>query len=257
MSERLRVLVADDEPMARKRLLRLLKGVADVEIAGEAEDGAQVLQKVKDGGVDAVLLDIQMQGLTGLEAMRLMPADGPYVIFCTAHSEHAVDAFDAGAIDYLLKPVEAARLEKALQRARDRGAIERFKGEAARQRTLAPGLSRLPVPTRNGIVLVDPKEVSHAVLDGELVTLSTAQGDFLTDASLQELQARLPDSFMRVHRRALLNLAQVVRLEPCETGGFLARTARGDGVQVSRQAARELRRMLGLRKAPDSEDGDR
>jgi len=254
VSEKLRVLVADDELMARRRLLRLLKAVSDVEVAGEAEDGAQVLRRIHEGGVDAVLLDIQMPGLTGLEAMRLMPADGPYVIFCTAHSEHAVDAFDAGAIDYLLKPIEGARLEKALQRARDRESIKRFKQEAARQRVGVPGLSRLPVSTRNGIVLLDPKQVSHAVLDGELVTICSAQGDFLTDTSLQELEARLPDCFMRVHRRALLNLEQVVRLEPCETGGFLARTARGDGVQVSRQAARELRRMLGLRKAP--EDGE-
>jgi two-component system LytT family response regulator len=97
--------------------------------------------------------------------------------------------------------------------------------------------------------------VSHAVLDGELVTIVSAQGDYLTDMSLQELEEKLPSSFMRVHRRALLNLEQVVRLEPAESGGFLARTVRGDGVVVSRQAARELRRTLGLRTVADDEEG--
>ena len=136
-------------------------------------------------------------------------------------------------------------------RSRSREALERFREESERVRSspLPSGIQRLAIPTRSGIVLLDPKQVSHAVLDGELVTVSTAQGEYLTDASLQELEAKLPGSFMRVHRRALLNLEHVVRLEPSESGGFLARTARGGAVLVSRQAARELRRMLGLRKA--------
>lgn len=256
MSAKLRVLVADDELMARKRLTRLLQAMTDVEICGECEDGGQVLERVRAGDVDVVLLDIQMPNLTGMEAMQLMPEGGPYVIFCTAHAEHAVQAFDTGAVDYLLKPVEAARLEKALARARSREAVKRFHEEQAHQRKpqVARGdLQRLPVQTRQGIVLLDPRQVTHAVLDGELVTIGTLQGDHLTTSSLQDLESRLPSCFMRVHRRALLNLEQVARLEPSETGGFMARTTRGDAVVVSRQAARELRRMLGLR-ASSSED---
>ncbi|MBI5546411.1 MAG: response regulator [Deltaproteobacteria bacterium] len=254
----LRVLVADDELMARKRLLRLLSYLPDVEVCGECKDGTEVLQRVAAGGADVVLLDISMPGLSGMEALRLMPEDGPYVVFCTAHAEHAVEAFDAGALDYLLKPIEGERLEKALRRARSRDAQRRFRDEAQRQRVPARApIDRLAIPTRNGIVLVSPSQVSHAVLDGELVTLATAQGEFLTDLSLQELEERLPACFMRVHRRALLNLEQTVRLEPADTGGFLARTARGDGVVVSRQAARELRRMLGLRKGPGEDGEDR
>ena len=255
MNQSFRVLVADDELMARKRLRRLLGELPDVEICGECENATQVLQRVAAGGVDVVLLDINMPGLNGMEALRLMPAQGPYVIFCTAYSEHAVEAFDAGALDYLLKPIEIERLDKALRRARSQEALRRFRDEVERQRssTKAP-LERLAIPTRNGIELVDPKQVSHAVRDGELVTIRTAQGDFLTDMSLQELEGKLPACFMRVHRRALLNLEQIVRLEPADSGGYLARTARGEGVVVSRQAARELRRLLGLRKGSD--DGD-
>jgi two-component system LytT family response regulator len=254
----LRVVIADDEEIARRRVARLLRDVPDVEIVGECKDGTEVLARVARGGVDVLLLDIQMPGLTGVEAMALLPERGPYVIFCTAHAEHAVDAFDKGAVDYLLKPFEAARLEKALDRARSREAVLRFHDEAAlvrRQHEATGGsIGRLAVPTHAGIVLLDPREISHAVLDGELVTLHVGDQSYLTDDSLQTLEARLAGgSFERVHRRALLNLQHVTRLEPCPSGGYVARTRRGDAVEVSRQAARSLRKRLGLRKAGEVE----
>jgi two-component system LytT family response regulator len=105
----------------------------------------------------------------------------------------------------------------------------------------------LPVTTRNGIVLLSPSEITHAVLDDELVTIHTTKAEYLTDFTLQDLETRLAGVAERVHRKALLNLAHVACLEPCETGGFVARTSNGKLVQVSRQAARDLRRRLGLR----------
>lgn len=258
MSLSLRVLIADDELVARKRLARLLGAMPDVEVCGEAADGEAVLAAVRAGGVDVVLLDIHMPGLSGLDALALLPEGKPRVIFCTAHSEHALEAFEHGAVDYVLKPVDPGRLQKALERAR--GRQEKKEPEAARTQApsvvapMARGLARLPIPTRQGIVLVDPETISHASLEDELVTVFTAQGEFLTDFTLQELADKLPaEGFHRVHRRALLNLAHVTRLEPLETGGFLARTARGHSVEVSRQSARELRKRLGLRKGPDDE----
>jgi two-component system LytT family response regulator len=257
----LRVVIADDEEIARRRIARLLRGIDDVEVVGECKDGTEVLRRVAEGGVDVVLLDIQMPGLTGLEAMALLPPAGPYVIFCTAHAEHAVKAFDVGAVDYLLKPFEADRLERALLRARSREAVLRFQAEARHHREEraahggAPPLARLAVPTKQGIVLLDPREISHAVLDGELVTIHVGASSFLTDESLQALEARLPKgTFERVHRRALLNLDLVARLEPCPSGGYVARTERGEAIEVSRQAARALRRRLGLRKGPGDDD---
>jgi two-component system LytT family response regulator len=259
----LRVLIADDEGLARRRLLRLLSAMPDVQIAGECADGDEVLDRVRGGAVDVVLLDVQMPGLTGLDTLALFPADGPVVIFCTAHAAHAVAAFDVGAVDYLLKPIEAARLQKALDRARDHDARRRFGEELARHRGAGAGvgvgvgvslggearLNRLALPTRQGLVLVDPQEVSHAVLEeGGLVRVMGLRAEWLCDRPLQELEERLAgDGFVRVHRRALLNLHQVERLEPCETGGFIARTRGGHAVDVSRQAARDLRRKLGLR----------
>lgn len=246
----LKVLVADDEQLARARLVRLLSALEDVEVVGEARDGDEVLARVRQGGIDVVLLDIQMPRLTGAEALAVWPPNGPLVIFCTAHAEHAVQAFADGAIDYLLKPVEAQRLQKAMQRARERDARRVFTEALGRSR----GFDRLAVTTRQGVVLVDPGTVTHAVLEDELVTLHTATTSYLTDFTLQELQARLPAGrFERVHRKALLNLEAVARLEPLETGGYLARTHGGAAVEVSRQAARELRKRLGLRKGPEDE----
>ena len=107
----MKILIADDEQLARTRLRRLLGALPDVEIVGEATDGTEVLAFIKKTEVDVVLLDIRMPKLTGTEAMGLWPVGGPVVIFCTAHAEHAVDAFEAGVVDYLLKPVEPARLQ--------------------------------------------------------------------------------------------------------------------------------------------------
>ncbi len=245
MSAPLRVLIADDELLARKRLSRLLAALPDTVVCGEAADADAVLTAVRAGGVDVVLLDIHMPGLSGLDALALLPVGGPRVILCTAHAEHALQAFEHGAVDYVLKPVEPARLQKALERARSRGPAT----------PPAPrGLERLPIPTRQGIVLVAPETISHASLEDALVTVFTTQGDFLTDFTLNELVEKLPrEHFHRVHRRALLNLTHVARLEPLDTGGYLARTLRGHAVEVSRQSARELRRMLGLRRGAEDE----
>ncbi len=115
-------------------------------------------------------------------------------------------------------------------------------------------LDRLPISTRGGVVLLDPKNISHAILEGELVTVFAGAEKYLTDFSLNELEERLGKGrFERVHRRALLNLSHVARLEPLETGGYFARTNQGHSVEVSRQAARDLRKRLGLRKGADDD----
>lgn len=257
----LRVLAADDELVARKRLVRLLSAMPGVQLVDCHADAEAVLQALRagPGSVDVLVLDIQMPGLTGLELHALLPAPAPYVIFATAYPEHAVQAFDLGAVDYVLKPIEAGRLGKAIERAR---AVVRARAEArprqdAEEREADEDgegsepdvvLPRLPVSTREGVVLLDPMMVSHAMFDGVLVTLVTRDGRrHLTDASLQDIAARLPaDRFVRAHRRALLNLHEVAILRPTDSGGYLAVTHAGEEVPVSRQTARRLRRALGL-----------
>ena len=238
----LRILIVDDEQLARNRLRRLLGGIDDVVIVGERDRGDAVAEALREHAIDVLLLDIEMPGLSGLEAIGLLPEPRPYVIFCTAHAEHALSAFDVGAVDYLLKPVDAARLKVAIERARRPiAARESASGvdKAAKR--------RLAIETREGVLLLDPADISHAELGEALVTIVVADREVLTDLSLNTLESRLPKgSFLRVHRRALLNLDHVALLEPTASGGYVAKTHRGHEIEVSRQAARELRRALGI-----------
>lgn len=233
----LRVLIADDELLARQRLVRLLGAVAEVELVGECERGDQVVARVRAGGVDVLVLDIQMPGLSGTEVVGLLGPSAPYVIFSTAHAEHAVEAFDLGAIDYILKPVSAARLERALERAR------RWVGVGSVEAPPGP----LALETKDGVALVDPGEISHALFDGALVTVYAGGRAYLSTETLSHFELRLPAGrFLRVSRRALVCLARVKLLEPIPSGGYVATMDDGAEVEISRQAARELRRSLGL-----------
>ena len=243
MTMALRVLVCDDELIARRRASRLLSEQADVEIVAECASGDEVLARLAAEDIDLVVLDINMPGMSGIETVMKMPEERPYLIFLTAHPEHAVQAFDLGATDYLLKPVDEARLRKALDRARRQlDAPPRQGGDDSG----AP-LARLAITTKAGVVLLGPDEVTHAVFDGQLVTVHTRDRAILSDATLQELEQRLSAShFERVHRRAIVNLLHVERLEPVMSGGYVARVAGGKSVDVSRQAARKLRRRLGI-----------
>jgi two-component system LytT family response regulator len=241
MTSALRVLVCDDELIARRRAARLLSEQAGVELVAECASGEEVLAKLAVEDVDLVVLDINMPGMTGIETVMRMPEDRPYLIFLTAHPEHAVAAFDLGATDYLMKPVDEARLKKALDRARRQLDAPPPSHEAG-----AP-LARLAITTKAGVVLLGPDEVTHAIFDGQLVTVHTRDRAILSDATLQELEERLSAShFERVHRRAIVNLLHVERLEPVVSGGYVARVAGGKSVDVSRQAARKLRRRLGI-----------
>lgn len=248
MSIPLRVLVCDDELMARKRVLRLLSELPGIEATFECESGEQVLARLSEEDVDVAILDINMPGLSGLETVMQMPEDRPYIVFLTAHPEHAVLAFDVGAVDYLLKPVDDARLAKAITRARqslDQGSAE-GRDVAGAVTTAKPG--KLAIATHDGAALVNPGDVTHATFDGALVTVHTADRAILTDDTLQDLEAKLPSGpFERVHRRALVNLDHVDRLESVDSGGYVACLSTGKRVDVSRQSARRLRRRLGLR----------
>lgn len=232
---KLKVLIVDDELLARKRLLRLLGALPDVEVLGDCADGDAALARVREAPVpDVVLLDIHMPGLSGVDAMRLWPEDGPHIVFITAHAEHALTAFDGGAADYVLKPVDAGRLKQALDRVRDRMA------------PAAPEAGRLPLATHSGVLLLSPDEIRCALIDGESVVLHTDRGQHYTDQRLSELEARLPADFLRVHRRAVVNMARVLRLESQPSGGYLAHTDGGEVIAVSRKVARSLRRQWGL-----------
>ncbi len=243
----LRVLVADDEEMARRRLRRLLGELPDVVVVGECSTGAAALSMLESVDVDVAVLDVQMPGLSGLEVAQASAELGVEVILATAHPEHAVAAYAHGVVDYVLKPVTAERLAVAMERARSRARANTPRIEAGERPGAKGAIDRLALTVDGEVRLLVPSEVAFAMLDGALVRVRTAAETLWTELSLQDLETRLAgNGFLRVHRRALLNLAHVDRLRPLPTGGYVAITRGGDEVPVSRQEARRLRQRLGL-----------
>jgi two-component system LytT family response regulator len=180
-----------------------------------------------------------MPGLSGIEVQARLGPDAPYVIYVTAHPQHALDAYDAGAIEYVLKPVEEQRLARAIERARS------MLTRAAEPLHGAGKPLRIPIEVRGGIQLLSSDQITHASFDGQLVTLHGMGSDVVTDRTLSELETLLsPHGFERVHRRYLVNLHRVVRLADHPSGGYTAHCDDGATVAVSRQVARQLRRRL-------------
>jgi two-component system LytT family response regulator len=231
------VLFADDEQMARKRMRRLLEAIEGVTVVAECESGEAAMRALDTIDVDVALLDVHMGALSGLDVSRVAEELGVEVIFTTAHEAHAVEAFARGAVDYVLKPIEAERLAQAIERARKRMPVRVASSTAP--------LDRIALEVRGEVRLVRPADVTHAIHDGRLATVFVGGEALLSEKSLAELEASLP-ALERVHRRALLSLAHVERLRPQDSGGYVAVVAGGAEVPVSRQAARGLRRRLGI-----------
>ena len=231
----LRILIADDEKMARARLKRLLTGLGAIVVA-ECKNGEEALAALNVDDVDVAFFDINMPGLDGLSAGAIAQKRGVPVVFVTAHPQHAVAAFSQNAVHYLLKPVDAAGVSEALER------LAKTQTAAA----AAPSDTRLPLTRGRDVFLVEVERISHASFDGELVTVYAGDESWIVDGSLQDLESRIASrDFLRVHRRVLVNMARVTRLRGLESGGFLA-LVDGHEVDVSRQAARALRKRLGL-----------
>lgn len=236
----MRALVVDDEPLSRRRLIRMLSRIEGLSIAGEAEDGEEALRKIKELHPDVILLDIRMPGLSGLALARMRPL--PPVIFTTAHHEHALEAFDAAAVDYLLKPVQQARLEEAIARARTRkGSIEAAELAQILDRIARPA----PVPrlvARRGETswFVDPRQITTLSASDKYVTFRHEGKEHILDESLDELEGKLESlGFRRVHRQQLVNL-QHVRAAHRRIRGLILELDDGQRVPVSRRRAAEI-----------------
>ncbi len=246
-----RAVIIDDEAPARQRLARLLSEhlAGRVELVGEAADGDAGATLIAACSPDLAFVDVQMPGTDGLQLVAQLPPPAPYVIFTTAHDRYALDAFDAGAIDYLLKPFDAARLVKAVERAESLGLRARSEELLAplRARINAPRVlaDKLPVTVSGRVHLVPVAEISHCVVEHELVTVHAQRGAFTTDFTLAALEARLdPARFFRAHRALLVNLEHVAAIDDIAGGRALLILHSGEKLVVSRQSSRRLRQML-------------
>ena len=244
----LTVLIVDDEGIARRRLRRQLQKMPQVEIVGEAADGEEALAAIVEHQPRLVLLDIRMPGMDGLAlAERLPPAT--HVVFTTAHEEYAVGAFEAAAVDYLLKPIDSDRLAEALDRVRRLEAPAEGQ-ELARLLRAATGNEEPPrVAARRGetLRLFDPREIARFHAEQGYTEFRHDGRRYLLDDSIVALAARLkPWGFLRVHRAELINLHQVKSLRRVDDS-TIVELADGQRALVSRRQVRALKRALGVR----------
>ncbi len=249
----MRVLVADDERIARERLVRMLGRIAGVEVAGEAKDGLDALQKIAALRPDLVLLDIRMPGADGLEVVRRAPWL-PHVVFTTAYEEYALAAFEAAAVDYLLKPIEEERLRRTIERvrrlaepapqARLEALLEALAAGAAGVASASP--RRLTARRGDTTHLLDPREVGRIRAAGDYCAVRHGGREYLLDDTLAALEERLaPDGFVRVHRAELVNLHRVRALRRQDEGALLE-LEDGETATVSRRFLAALKERLGL-----------
>jgi two-component system, LytTR family, response regulator LytT len=259
----LRVIVVDDEQLAREELCYQLEQVADVEVVTQAGNGVEAVAAVDRFEPDLVFLDVQMPGLSGFEvARRLLDRedDAPALIFVTAYDQHAIEAFEVNAVDYLLKPVEAARLEQALQRARRRLASERANPalpvndqlERIVKMMSDRQVRREQVAIKVGerFMLVQAEEIIFASLADESINIVTGQVAGTSNyRTLDDLQARLdPEIFWRVHRSHLVNINKIKEIVPWFSRNYILRMkdAKGTEIPVSRSQTKRLREYLRL-----------
>lgn len=254
MTVKLRVIVADDERPARSFLVTMLRSFEDVELVGEAENGAEAIELIERERPDMAFLDLQMPEVDGLGVVRLLRKNiMPLVAFVTAYDEYAVRAFEVNAVDYLLKPVDRKRLRQAIDRAQERLERADLKGRTADQLRAAASdyeglgqpqiLKRIPVRNREEILLLPVKEIASVVAEGELLHITTIANDrYSINYRLKDLEARLDSSmFVRFSRGALANVEMIERVNPMPGGTYVVSLANGQELSVSRLQSRILR----------------
>jgi two-component system LytT family response regulator len=248
----IRVVIADDEPLARERIRTLLAPQQDFELIAECGDGEDAVRVLLDLKPDLVFLDVQMPELDGFGVIDAVPpASRPWVVFITAYDEHAVRAFEVNAIDYLLKPVEPKRFEAAIARVRERLAEPPSDRDAALEAVLAElkkargQVTRLVVRDGGRVTFVRPDEIDWIDASGNYARLHVNGVVRLLREPLKSLETRLdPERFVRVHRSAIVNLERITAVEPYFHGEYVLTLADGSKLTSSRTHSARLRALL-------------
>lgn len=246
----MRALIVDDEQPARDELAWLLEQVGGVEVVGRAEGAAAARRVVAAGGVEVVFLDIDMPGVGGMRLAELLSerpeGDRPAIIFVTAYQEHAVEAFEVDAVDYLLKPVRLERLRKAVERARERLEGRRDEGEPAEAPATRP-LERISIEDRGVYRVVPIEDLLYFEADAGIVVAVTREGRFVTEFSLKFLEQNLPeDVFFRCHRSYIVRLDAIESIAPSGAGTYrlILASEEQESVPLARSRAHELKSRM-------------
>jgi two-component system LytT family response regulator len=257
VSARLRIVVADDERPARSFLVALLRSFEDVTVIGEASSGKEAVALIERERPDLALLDLQMPELDGIGVVRMLKkADMPLIAFVTAYDEYAVKAFEVNAVDYLLKPVDKARLREALNRAQERIEHAEIVAEQASRIDAAidayesaakpPYLERIPVRQKEEVLIVPVSQIASIVADGELLNITTLRNERHTITyRLKDIEQRLdPGRFIRLGRGTLANVDLITKVSLMPGGTHVASLSNGQRLPVSRLQSRILRQRF-------------
>src|SRR5690606_23768361 len=256
-NNRVRVLIVDDEPLARQRLVDLLNTIDEAEIVGEVGSGSAAVEAIRSLRPDLVFLDVQMPGKTGLEVVEAIgPSEMPLTIFVTAYDRYALRAFDVAAVDYLLKPFDDERFEQAFERAKRTLHLQNV--DKARDRLLellrdepetkAPSyLERIAVDMRGKVKVVPVEQIDYISASGPYAELHVGDKAYLVREQMQTLEERLnPDIFFRIHRSTIVRLDLIESLHHSAGGDYAVSLTSGQRLKVSRSRRDELAKRLGL-----------
>ena len=244
----IKTLIIDDEPLAAGLVQEYLMDFPQFEVLEVCHDGFQGLKAIQQHQPDLIFLDIQMPKITGFELLELLD-EPPSVIFTTAFDQYALKAFDAKAMDYLLKPFSPERFAQAVSRF-----LEFFERNQEKEsvkdselRLLAEKSNRLVVRVKNDIKIIPVGEVSHFEAEDDYIAIHTAEGKFLKKMTMKHLEESLdPGKFSRVHRSFMINLQHVSGIEPYERDTYLVKLRQGQKIPVSKTGYARLRQVLGL-----------
>ncbi len=240
----LRALIVDDEPLARSELRYLLETIGEIKIIGEASNAEEALELMENLRYDIVFLDIRMPGLSGTELVRKISEKKikPYIVFVTAYSEHAVEAFEIEADDYLVKPVSQERLEKAVLRA-----INKLEKKEKEEIVDMKKLGKIFVDKQGSKIPIDIEEICYFEALDDYSKLHTRNSTYLTNYTLKVLEEKLKNhGFMRVHRKYLVNLKAVKEVVQLSRSAYLLKLSdeRGSEIPVSRRNISNLKRVF-------------
>ncbi len=251
----LRVLVVDDEPLARQRIEDLLAHEEGIEIAGTADNGDVAIERIRSLNPDLVFLDVQMPGMTGLDVVRSVGIDAmPPTIFVTAYDQHALKAFELAALDYLVKPFDDERFEQALARGRAHAELREARALRERLRAVLEGdapapashyIQRIPVEARGKVTYIPVDQVDYIAASGPYAEIVVGTRRHLVRETMQALEDSLdPTRFMRVHRSAIVPLDRVDTLLRGAGGDYELQLKNGARVRVSRAKREQVEQRL-------------
>lgn len=244
-----RVLIIDDEPLARMVLQEYLQGMPQFEVIQECGDGFEGIKAINQHKPDLIFLDVQMPKINGFEMLELLEQQPP-VIFATAFDEYAIKAFEAHAVDYLLKPFSKERFEKAIEKylSQNNTQIQKQTDQLLEAVALSSGRhERIVVKTGTKVKIIPVQDVLYLEADDDYVNIHTHEGSYLKNKTMSFFEQMLnPDHFVRVHRSYIVSVPEITRIDPYEKDAHLAILKSGAKIPVSKSGYAKLKQVLGI-----------